>query len=103
VQPPIIVSDGGRGAQQLFSHRKLNSGFAINGLLPQIWPNPDSWMKNGTNQFASANRPGRVFLKAKPEEIRGDRKAGGFGGATPNNSIRRGPRSTATRQPQKTE
>jgi hypothetical protein len=41
-------------------------------------------MKIGTNQFASANRPGRVFLKAKPEEIRGDRKAGGFGGATPN-------------------
>ena len=33
---------------------------------------------------ASADRPGRVFLKAKPEEIRGDRKAGGFGGATPN-------------------
>ena len=35
-------------------------------------------------QSSSDDRPGRVFLKAKPEEIRGDRKAGGFGGATPN-------------------
>ena len=29
VQPPIIVFDGGHGAQQLVSHRKLNSGFAM--------------------------------------------------------------------------
>jgi hypothetical protein len=39
-----------------------------------------------------------VFIRVFAQQIRGDRKAGGFGGATPNNSIRRGPQSTAVLQ-----
>ena len=35
-------------------------------------------MKIGTNQFASANRPGRVFGTAKLEQIRKGAKGGGF-------------------------
>ena len=47
-----------------------------------------SLAENGTNQFASANRPGRVFGTAKLEQIRKGAKGGGFGGATPNSISR---------------